>query len=81
MKCFECGWPRISRTREGERRCPRCGTAATPSAGRASSKPEGSKVARIYTGVLAVFALVFPFLVPIILKVSLANPDWAPWWL
>lgn len=71
MSCYECGWPNITRTRDGQRCCPRCGTAEP--AGRTAAEPaeQPSGVVKAYTGFFAVVGLLFPFLVPIIIKLSL----------
>lgn len=76
MKCYECGFPKISKNRYGERRCPRCGTkAGKPAAVVARKSEQPSLVVKVFTLTFALFALTFPFLVPLLLKVSLANPD------
>ena len=75
MSCYECKWPNLQRTREGEVWCPRCGTKApNDAASRPRSKAKLPLVASIYTLVLGIFALAMPFFVPLIVKVSLANP-------
>lgn len=74
LKCFECGWPRVSRTREGALVCPRCGTKAAPGQKIEEASERPSKVVQVYTFVFAAFALTFPFLVPIILKLSRLYP-------
>ncbi len=74
MSCFECGWPRLSRTRDGEHRCPRCGTRGKVDKAAGKTGDEPSKTVKIFTGFFAVWGLLFPFLVPIIIKISLANP-------
>lgn len=75
MSCFECKWPNLQRTREGEICCPRCGAKAPYNAKtRPREKAELPFVATTYTAILGVFALVLPFLVPIIIEVSLAHP-------
>lgn len=70
MSCYECGWSRISRTRDGHRVCPRCGAAEAPSHHKEEAGEQPTGVVKAYTGFFAVFGLLFPFLIPIILKVS-----------
>ena len=53
--------------------CPRCGCerAQTRRARRAGSP---SRVVKVYTGVLVLWAIVFPFLVPLLFDTSKLNP-------
>ena len=76
MKCYECGWPRISRTRHGARVCPRCGTKARADLPpvQASPNEQPSKTVQYFVGFFAVLGLSFPFFVPLIVKVSLTYP-------
>lgn len=70
MRCYECGWPNLQRKRGGGLHCPRCGTR---SHSRRSSDDPGeqpSRVVKTYTGILLAWALISPFLVPIIIKLS-----------
>jgi len=67
MRCYECGWSKLSRMRNGETRCQRCGTKAPVSSIPTESTENVSAVAKLYTGVLIAFSLVFPFLLPFIL--------------
>lgn len=74
MKCFECGWARVSRTREGGLRCPRCGTAVDAKREQQASAEQPSTVVKVYTLAFAIFGLAFPFFVPIIVKLSQKYP-------
>jgi DNA-directed RNA polymerase subunit RPC12/RpoP len=74
MRCYECGWSRISRTREGGFACPRCGTRAVASQRTESAEEQPSLVVKIYTLTFAVIGLGLPFLIPIILKLSQRYP-------
>lgn len=58
----------------GQRSCPRCGAKAHPETVASKPSKDGpSNVVKIYTAVLSVWGLVLPFLVPIIIKISLAK--------
>jgi hypothetical protein len=58
----------------GERWCPRCG--AKGSAEPVAVTPARERISmavKVYTGILIVFSLVLPFLMPFIINVSLAH--------
>lgn len=74
MQCYECKWPTLQRARGGQLCCPRCG--AKGEAGQSSESVSGeqpSTVVKIYVGAFGFF-LLFPFLIPALIKFSLANP-------
>ena len=81
MKCYECSWPRISRTRNGAHVCPRCGAKARADLPPSDPGEQPSRVVKAYTVFFAVLGLTFPFFVPLIVKLSLAYPMdlGAPW--
>ena len=65
-KCSECG-----SAHAGGRQCMTCGTYKNPeSTQRDWSAEKMSPAAKVYTGVFVVWGLIFPFLLPIILKLS-----------
>lgn len=68
--CSECG-----AAHAGGRQCMTCGTRNRPVSNREDwSAEKMSPAARVYTGVFVVWGLVFPFLLPIILKLSHTYP-------
>ncbi len=72
--CRECG---AAGSDPAQSQCARCGAVHPPSPGRkrGGSRPSENPtpVAKGYAAVLIFWALLFPFLVPIILKVSRMN--------
>jgi hypothetical protein len=72
LHCQECGLKAPSTRTDRAEPCSRCGGQAF-SGQKSGSAGEPSKVVKVYTGVLIAWALIFPFLVPIIIKLSRAG--------